>query len=83
MNFVIIQKVRTSRKIFQSNTYKKEAQGEQRGQGQIGTSKRQKTMKSTESQLHVVIGYYIIFGPYATYLHKICLWAVCKIKYPS
>ena len=51
MNYVIIQKVRISRKTFRSNTYIQKGQGEQRVQSQIDTSKSQKTMKSTESQL--------------------------------
>ena len=50
MNYVIIEKVRQSRKMFSTN----DTQNDSQGQGNAN-EKRQKTMKNTESQLTVML----------------------------
>ena len=53
MNYVIVKKVRSSRKMFRDN----EGQGQQKGQGQNNpmSSRREETMKNTENQLTTML----------------------------
>ena len=54
MNYVIVQKVRSSRKRFGVSDYT-EGQGEWKVQGQSAASRRQNKMKNTEKQLTIML----------------------------